>query len=129
MKKFAHILNWAGQEKQVQLRRSENDWIDLTPLQVLWWLQSEGIKPEEFRLKPATIKIGDMEVPEPIKTAPKIGTVYYSPEPNAPSLFFCLEWTASHRDLARLRRNQCHLEKDGALAHAIAQIKAQGGTP
>lgn len=84
----------------------------------------------EYRRAPRTIKIGDREVPEPLREAPLIGTIVYLPRldpfPRLPDSF---KWSGSPEHCKVLARGILHLTRDAAIAHAEALIalSAKGG--
>lgn len=74
-------------------------------------------------MQPKTIRIGEFDVPEPLRECPTDGTqvfvVYLSGEPE------CVEFTwigASSRDRVKLHRGLLHKTRDDAVLHARALI-------
>ena len=52
------------------------EWMVATPRELLVWIATE--KPvERFRIKQSTIRIGEYDVPEPMREAPEIGYKYF----------------------------------------------------
>ncbi|WFQ80945.1 hypothetical protein PXH59_07600 [Xenorhabdus sp. SF857] len=88
------------------------------------WLEYDhdfGFHPEiDFRLKPRTIKIGDIEVPEPVREALKFGTEYHIP--SIEYLSYCFTWSDDRRDTERLQRGLIHPDRESAELHARALI-------
>jgi hypothetical protein len=82
---------------------------------------------KEYRQKPRFIKIGEWEVPEPVKEPPKNGTRYYSPEIESPTLVESYLWENHSFDNTVLNHNILHLDKESATKHAEALIKVSGG--
>ncbi|MBE8598088.1 hypothetical protein [Xenorhabdus sp. BG5] len=93
-----------------------NDWLDSTFAIAFHHNTS-------FRLKPRTIKIGDIDVPEPVREPLKNGTAYYCLDisfgtPDAvPHL-----WGKSTFDMARLSSGLIHIGRESAILHAKALI-------
>lgn len=77
----------------------------------------------EYRRKPRTIRIGEFDVPEPMRAAPKEGSSYFIPATDAVRM---LEhesfWDGDDIDASRLSRGICHATKEAAILHAIALI-------
>ena len=82
----------------------------------------------EYRRKPKTIRIGERDVPEPMRIAPAMGSKYF---------FVYLEcndhcqhdsWTDRKYDNSRLKLGICHATPEAAIAHAEALILISGGT-
>lgn len=81
----------------------------------------------QYRRKPKTIRIGDMEVPEPMKTAPEYGTVYWFPSFPYSETADNFAWSGDDVDNRMLQRGLCHATQEAAEAHAKALIKVSGG--
>jgi hypothetical protein len=81
-----------------------------------------------YRRKPRTIKIGDIEVPEPLREAPATGTevwVIFSTGLSSPVDWF--RWANREDNRDWLQRGFCHLTEAAALKHAEALITLSGG--
>ncbi|MDE9467537.1 hypothetical protein [Xenorhabdus bovienii] len=77
----------------------------------------------EYRLKPRTIRIGNIDVPEPVREELKHGTVYYYPN------LYNMDRSYSHNfyegmdfDKSMLQRGLIHLDHESAIIHAHALI-------
>lgn len=81
----------------------------------------------EYRIKPKTIRIGDIDVPEPVREALEIGQEYFvaSPAMGGGSQFM---WNGCAHDLKFLRHGLIHLNREAAELHAKALILVSGGT-
>lgn len=99
-----------------------NFWVDLSTVTLSDPALQFDFDDYDYRIKPITIMIGDIEVPEPMLAAPKKGDYYYlvslSDEDVAPMQVYdemsCEEmW---------LRRGLCHHTKEAAITHAKALI-------
>ncbi|KLU13980.1 hypothetical protein [Xenorhabdus griffiniae] len=95
---------------------TNNDWDDcITP--IAFWFD------REYRLKPRTIKIGGIEVPEPVRGPLVIGTEYYTPAINSISLYANrVTWGNDTCDIEWLQRGLIHLDRESAELHARALI-------
>ncbi len=77
----------------------------------------------EYRIKPRTIKIGDIEVPEPITKHPdEMVTHVYVASPAASGFYDEMELDQSKESYVFAERGICHKTKDAAIAHARALI-------
>lgn len=123
--KYATILTHVAEGRQMQVLEDEQ-WHDIETQDIFKKL-AVGVSPEHLRIKPVTIRIGELDVPEPMKDAPKYGTTYYITDINTPTLFWAMEWQNSDVDKLRLKRNQCHLDSGNAVEHGRALIVVSGG--
>jgi len=77
------------------------------------------------RRRPRTITIAGVEVPEPMRTAPPLGTRCWCADvvfgANA------MKWVGVRDEYRRLRRGLCHRTKEAAEEHVRALILASGG--
>jgi len=80
-----------------------------------------------YRTKKKTIKIGDMEVPEPFNGSLKDGDIYYYVDLYEDDLVYETNWANSYFDKILVTRGLIHLDKESAIAHAKALIKVSGG--
>jgi hypothetical protein len=81
----------------------------------------------DYRIAPSTITIGGMEVPEPLRTAPKDGTEYFIVGLLSNGLVTNPIWRGDSSELSWLARGLVHLTKEAAIAHAESLIKVSGG--
>ncbi|KLU13893.1 MULTISPECIES: hypothetical protein [Xenorhabdus] len=94
-----------------------NDWLE--PVSAIAFHHNTS-----FRLKPRTIRIGDIDVPEPVRDEPEYGTTYYYPDI---SLGVCdVEedtWEGdNYIDSHRLSSGLIHLDRESAELHVRALI-------
>ena len=76
----------------------------------------------EYRIKPKTIRIGEYDVPEPMREIPAHGTSYYVVDivsPNSPSEYM---WVNDRADNNWLRLGIVHSTRDAAVLHAKALL-------
>lgn len=107
-------------------------WEDLVLYDALSWvatIEQGKIQVHNYlRIKPRTITIGDMEVPEPLREMPESGYVYW-PALSDESFAQRTTVVSNHDDWERnmLRRGLLHATAEAAIAHAKALIKISGG--
>lgn len=69
---FAHVLEPLARDKDTKFQLFlDGSWIDMAESALLHHIIYENYKPERFRVKPATIMVGQREVPKPSKLAKK----------------------------------------------------------
>jgi len=72
---YADILEAIARGEVIQ-QSNGSVWLDAKYEQVFQWMaHMKSI--EGFRIKPKTIRIGEFDVPEPMRESPEIGTHYY----------------------------------------------------
>ena len=80
------------------------------------------------RRKPKTIRIGDLDVPEPMRVAPPAGTHYWIVSVSE-EFSYSSTWAGDKSDFYCLERGLCQLTKEAAETHRKALILVSGGTP
>jgi hypothetical protein len=96
------------------------------------WMSFDG-SPEwdvnqDYRRKPRTIRIGERDVPEPMRIAPAIGSKYWCVRLIATAGVAPESWDGGTWDCDLLARGLCHTTKEAAIAHAEALILVSGGS-
>ena len=81
----------------------------------------------EYRLKPRTIRIGEIDVPEPMRGAPEFGSVYFVADPITSKTAVKSKWDDCRTDRLCLDHGLCHTTEEAAIAHAKALILVSGG--
>jgi hypothetical protein len=76
----------------------------------------------EYRIKPRTIKIGDVDVPEPMRVAPEMFTMVYCVTPLMEKSVSAFPWTGSDGETLMLKRGMVHVDAESAKIHAGAII-------
>lgn len=74
----------------------------------------------EYRVKPKTIRIGEYNVPEPMREIPALGTTYYVVDtvtPRAPRKY---TWAGDPADMGWFNLGIIHSTRDAAILHAKA---------
>lgn len=85
---------------------------------------------KEYRIKPRTILIGGVEVPEPVKDENGLvdGEDYFLPNLHHERLCSIYTWSEDDIDLLLLKRGLVHKTEEAAILHAKALIKISGGS-
>lgn len=76
----------------------------------------------EYRIKPRTIKIGDFDVPEPMRNEPDPWCEYFVVETLGYITVSRQTWNGLDCEKRWLSRGLCHKSKEPAIAHAEAII-------
>lgn len=76
----------------------------------------------EYRVKPKTIRIGEYDVPEPLREMPARGTDYYIACITTSGLYGVATWVCDAQDIEWFNRGVVHNTKDAAVLHAKALL-------
>jgi hypothetical protein len=76
---------------------------------------------QDLQIKPRTIKIGEFEVSNPVKSV-ELDVVYYYPALSQDELYDTATWSNDCFDINRLSRGLIHLSKAAAILHAKALL-------
>lgn len=76
----------------------------------------------EYRIRPNTIRIGEYDVPEPLREMPTLGTDYYITDIAGSSLYGVATWVCDVEDITWFNRGMVHSTKDAAICHAKALL-------
>ncbi len=74
-------------------------------------------------MTPRTIRIGEFDVPEPLRVAPDIGTAIFIPymaERGKEYTYWI--WSGDDMDVFKLKQGHVHLSKDAAILHTKALL-------
>ena len=82
----------------------------------------------KFRVKPKTIRIGDYDVPEPMRVAPGDSEMFYVPTILSGSLYTARRWGDFRDQQAQLAAGLCHFTAEAAELHAKALISLTSPT-
>lgn len=82
---------------------------------------------KQYRRKPKTIRIGNIDVPAPLTVAPEDGEYVFVVTIFSESLYDTYAWDGGKWDYLWLSRGLVHSTKEAALTHARALILASGG--
>lgn len=77
---------------------------------------------DTYRIKPKTIRIGEYDVPEPLREMPTLGTDYYITDITSSSLYGVATWVCDVEDITWFNRGMVHSTKDAAICHAKALL-------
>lgn len=117
-------LAWANNEALLINNIAENGWEEFFPAN--WGCDAFDIF--QFQIKPKVILIGDIQVPEPIRTMPDKGTLCYFADPTISCLINSFKWKDADKFKLLLERGQLHLIEENAIIHSKALISVSGGT-
>lgn len=77
----------------------------------------------DYRVKPRTIRIGEYDVPEPMREAPQVGHYAYIADPVSYPLIGKIRWTGGGAaELNVLHSGLLHADSDSASIHSKALI-------
>lgn len=76
----------------------------------------------DYRIKQRTIKIGDFDVPEPMRVEPEIDSPYFVVSFEHKDGFMESVFSGDKSDMIRLGLGICHKTKESAMIHAKAII-------
>lgn len=112
----AVLAQWyAGECKEVLQAKSGPSWI------AVYSVDGEDIKSFEFRLKPRTIiLVNSIEVPEPVRTAPKDGEQVWFADPYDACLCWSSPWQNTDQKIMAL---------DSGLVHMTAEERSSTPRP
>lgn len=76
----------------------------------------------EYRIRPNTIRIGEYDVPEPLREMPARGTTYYVADTVTPKSPREYAWAGDTADIGWFNRGILHSTRDAAVFHAQALL-------
>ena len=77
----------------------------------------------QYRRKPRFILINGIEVPEPMREKPEVGSHYWVPEVSSPAKYASIiVWCNDDDDKRWLELGICHLTREAAELHAMALL-------
>lgn len=82
---------------------------------------------KEYRIRPRTIRIGDIDVPEPVRDKLAEGCQYFIADMHDDDFWGRSSWGNDTSDEVWLSRGLIHLTKEAAIEHAKALIIVSGG--
>ena len=97
------------------------------------WLADEDYAfdslPENYRIAPRTIRIGNYDVPEPYRGEMEFAQQYYMPSMMSGSWNCACKWENNHFHAHRMLYGQVHLTPEAAALHgkALASLTAGEG--
>ena len=75
----------------------------------------------EYRRKPRTLTY-TVTIPEPLRGAPEVGSIFYAPAPLSEGLTSMSGWYGDDVDYRLLKRGLCFATKEDAIAAAKAMM-------
>ena len=113
-----------------------------TTMPWLWWeMKGDGCKDfvplhsnphfdtaTEYRRKPKTIRIGERDVPAPMRVAPVHGSKFWLVVAHSLDKITPMHWHGGGADVGYLKHGLCHNNKEAAIAHAEALILVSSGS-
>jgi len=81
----------------------------------------------DYRIRPRTIRIGDIDVPEPVRDCLRDGIEYFIVALGSIDLHGRTSWKDDNSDARWLKAGLVHLTKEAAIEHAKALILVSGG--
>ena len=79
----------------------------------------------EYRRKPRTLTYS-VTIPEPLRNAPEVGSIFYSPAPLSEGLTSMGGWYGDDVDYRLLKRGLCFATGEDAIAAAKAMLPIKG---
>lgn len=113
-KEISDVVVSAANGEIIQISYDGKTWADKTELAF-----DSSYK---YRIKPRTIKIGDFDVPEPMRVAPDSGCEYFVVEALSDVPAASQVWNGMDCEKRWLSMGLCHKSKESAIAHAKALI-------
>ena len=77
---------------------------------------------DEYRIRPSTIRIGEYDVPEPLREMPARGTTYYVVDTVTPQSPQKYTWVGDTSDTGWFNLGILHSTSDAAVLHAEALL-------
>ena len=77
---------------------------------------------DTYRIKPKTIRIGEYDVPEPLREMPARGATYYVADMVTPESPRKYTWVGDTSDIGWFNRGILHSTRDAAVFHAQALL-------
>jgi len=122
MEEYAELLHAIADGKQLQSQweNPEIGWKDVSPKECLREFSRSVFPPARYRIKPVTININGIEVPEPFRGEMQYGQMYWTP--HFGSFWGAIKWINDDFDNAVLANGGLHLSEEAAEAHARALL-------
>lgn len=119
---YADILRAIADGHQIERRHTDGIWrvVMLNPL--LDVAAMDRAAPEDYRIKPRTIRIGEFDVPEPLRVAPTVGSLYWSIHFGNDAGIGSFKWNGDRFDQNVLIQGVAHLKREDAEAHTKALL-------
>ena len=88
------------------------------------WILANTLNPHdrEYRIRPRTITVNGVEVPEPVRIAPNSGSQVWVADPYDECMCWSTNWEAVQCKTRARDRGLIHLTKEAAQQHAEAML-------
>lgn len=113
-KEILPFVKAAANGEVVEIKNDGDEWSEKLVCNLI-----RGI---EYRIRPRTIKIGDFDVPEPMRVEPGYGVQYFVVETLSDTPAACQIWNGMDCEKRWLSMGLCHKSKESAIAHAKALV-------
>lgn len=108
------IVKAAADGDDIEVKYGFSGWVDVGV---------RGIRGDAYyRIKKRTIKIGDFDVPEPMRVEPESDVFVYCATPHLDCAVTGFHWTGNDSEKLLLRRGMVHASTESAKIHAGAII-------
>lgn len=119
---YATIIQAISNSESVEFYNSDNQWVTQPDALALNEISRKLYPPSRYRVKPKLIRIGNYDVPEPVRQPIDEDIYYYTPCTSFADGYDRLLWEGSEFDLRQLENGQIHLTKEAAVLHAKALL-------
>lgn len=126
---YAHLLRAIADGRALQFECSNGEFIDLIPQDALEVLSGARHSPKRLRIKPAMIRIGEREVPAPLRVRPARGAEYFTSRLGDHALWIRGVWDGGFVDDRLFERGLCFAFPGDAEAftQAVLALLAPAG--
>lgn len=120
---YAHILRAIAEGEDIQFYYDNpHAWYNKRSETVLQEVANCTYPPNLYRIKPDTIRIGNTEVPEPMRVTPSLGEAYFLVSIDKDRLVTESGWDGAEIEKQRLSRGLIHRTWEDARTHAKALL-------
>lgn len=119
---YADILRAIADGHSIQWANAAGEWHNQDARMVLDEVRDADFPPDRYRIKPRTIRIGEFDVPEPLRVAPAVGALYWAVQFANDAGTGEYEWADDEVDSALLGRGMCHPTREAAEQHSEALV-------
>jgi hypothetical protein len=117
---YKEILIAIANGEQVQWQSPTGEWLSIAEHVVLSEIRNPTYAPDRYRVKPKTININGIDVPEPVREALEEGTLYWLVADNFGDNPY--RWGDYDTDGKFLTNGWIHLTKEAAETHHRALV-------
>lgn len=116
---YAEILIAIANREEIEFDCYSHGWGHKDIEDVLVEIANEAHPPQRYRVKPRTIRIGEFDVPEPVREPLEKGTKYWTFTPRGVIDYV---WEDDDTDMECLASGWIHLTKEAAETHRRALV-------